>query len=330
MIELNQNLAADFLTKNNITNFSIKKIAGDASFRSYYRIFFSDKTLILMFAPPNFEDTKPFVKIAEILIKNKLNSPKILAIDEDKGFILLSDFGDETYTKKLVNLSDQDLTKTEFEIYQKAIDAIIEVQKIKDLSAIPIYNNAVLFREVMLFVDWYLKMKNIFLTFEEVRIFKKLFFELFDQLNKNNKVLVLRDFHADNLMILPDNSVGLLDFQDALIGSDAYDLVSLIEDARRDIDEKNREKLIQYFIDKNLSNSDSGSNFDADLFIKDYSILSLQRNLKILGIFARLAIRDKKTSYLNYLPRVANFVEKRISSHDQNLSQISQFLKKFF
>jgi len=304
MIELNFQLANDFLSQYGLKNFFITKIAGDASFRSYYRIFQDNKTFVLMFAPPEFEDVKPFIKIADLLIENNLNAPKILSKDLENGFLLLQDFGDDTFSKYLLKNPTHEL-----EIYQTAIDSLLKIQKI-DCQKIDIkkYNIATLYREVSLFIDWYLPLKDFTISTNQIKFYKSSWIDLFDKLSKHEGVLVMRDFHADNLMILNnpqnDSNVGLLDFQDALIGSFAYDLVSLIEDARRDIDPQNSKKIFDYFI--------SNCKYNLNEFNVDFEILSLQRNIKILGIFARLFLRDKKQQYLNYLPRVENFVKKRL------------------
>ncbi len=178
---------------------------------------------------------------------------------------------------------------------------------------------------MMLFVDWYLPLKNKKMSINEISHFKHLCFALFDLLDKENQVLVLRDYHADNLMILPNRqgheSVGLLDFQDALIGLKAYDLVSLLEDARRDVDEKNREKLFNYYL-KNCKS-------DVEKFKQDYAILSLQRNIKIIGIFARLSIRDKKNQYLDLIPRVLGFIKNRLNSGDLIFNDFKNLLNNF-
>jgi aminoglycoside/choline kinase family phosphotransferase len=321
MIEINLVSAQKFLAKNGLTNCQIKKVAGDASFRSYYRVFFQEKTFILMFAPPSHEDVKPFIKIDEILVNNGFYAPKILAKNIDLGFILLEDFGDETYSKALQkNISE------EYFLYEKACDALIEIQKIS-LKNIDIlhYNHATLFREVMLFIDWYLPWKNHTISLQQIQDYKFHWIELFDKLSKKNQGLVLRDYHADNLMVLNNangfEAVGLLDFQDALIGSCAYDLLSLLEDARRDVDEKNKQKLFDYFISK--------ANYNREDFLVDYEIISLQRNIKILGIFARLHLRDGKNQYINFIPRVKNFVEHRLDKTNLISSQFKNFLKVY-
>ncbi len=325
MFSLNEKIACEFLAKNNFHNCKITKIAGDASFRSYYRIVCDDKTHILMFAPPSHEDIKPFEKIADFLIQNNFSAPKIFARSEEEGFLLLEDLDDDTYGRILAKISGKELQLRELELYHLACDCLTELHKIPAPKDIVPYNNALLFREVMLFVDWYLPLQKKTMSLEQKKEFKFLWFKIFDLLDKENQVLVLRDYHADNLMFLPQRKnhqkVGLLDFQDAVIGSKAYDLVSLLEDARRDLNEENRELLFNHYL-KNLNSS-------KEIFIRDYEILSLQRNLKILGIFARLSIRDNKHHYLNLLPRVLNFVKMRVATRSDALLDISNFLKNF-
>lgn len=331
MIELDESAARAFLAKNKIVNCEIKKVAGDASFRSYFRIFFGDKTYILMFAPPTHEDVKPFVKIAEFLVSQNFSAPKIFARDDDFGFLLLEDFGDDTYSKVLA----RDVLQ-EFSLYEKACDCLLELHKKAVPQDLLQYNHALLFREVMLFVDWYLPLQKKSMILQDRARFKFLWFWVFDQMSQNKSlrdhlqkneepVLVLRDFHADNLMILPSRvgveQVGLLDFQDAVLGSKAYDLVSLLEDARRDVSEENRVKIFEHYLRE--------ANCDKEDFKNDYEILSLQRNLKILGIFARLSVRDGKNHYLNLLPRVLDFVRLRVESKNSILLEISQLIKNY-
>lgn len=306
----NEQKARDFLAANKISQCSIKKVAGDASFRSYYRIFYGEKTQILMFAPPTHEDVKPFMKIDEFLVAHNFFAPKIIAADVNAGFLLLEDFGDNTYGRVLA----KDVTK-ELNLYEKACDVLLNLHKLPTPADLSEYNHALLFREVWLFVDWYLPLQKRFLTLAQKAEFKLHWFKLFDLVSKENQVLVLRDFHAENLMEI-NRGVGLLDFQDAVIGSAAYDLVSLLEDARRDVDEKTRQKILEYYLEK--------SGCDAKVFLRDYSILSLQRNVKILGIFSRLSKRDNKRYYLSLIPRVLHFVEARLE--DEIFSEIKKLI----
>lgn len=320
MIFLPEEQARKFLAQNKIENCEIKKVAGDASFRSYYRIFFDDETRILMFAPPSHEDVRPFIKIAEFLISHDFSAPKIFARDEKNGFLLLEDFGDDTYGKVLAAAQSQELP-----LYEKACEALLALHELEVPQDLPTYNHALLFREVMLFIDWYLPLQKKSMSLQEKARFKFLWFQLFDLISKENQTLVLRDYHADNLMILLQRQgfkqVGLLDFQDAVIGAKAYDLVSLLEDARRDVNEETRAKIFNFYLQK--------SNCDKASFTRDYEILSLQRNVKIIGIFARLSLRDGKHNYLNLMPRVLDLIKSRLESKNKIFSEINDLLKKF-
>lgn len=320
MIPLNEKEAREFLAQNKIENCDIKQIAGDASFRSYYRIFCEDGNRVLMFAPPGYEDIRPFSKIDEFLVSNGFSAPKIFASDEKLGFLLLEDLEDDTYGRVLASDSTNELP-----LYKKACDVLLSLHKIPAPQDILSYNNALLFREVMLLPDWYSRLKHKEMSVEEKAEYKFLWFKLFDMIDRENQVLVLRDYHADNLMIVKNregvSSVGLLDFQDAVVGSRAYDLVSLLEDARRDLNSQNREKLFDYYL--------KNSRVNEETFKRDYEILSLQRNIKIIGIFARLSLRDGKHSYLNMIPRVLGFVNSRLESENIIFSDMKKLLKKF-
>jgi len=315
--ELDKNLAISFLKKNNYHNFTIKKIAGDASFRSYYRINIKNNSLILMYAPPKFEDIKPFINIDRFLIKNGFLAPEIIAIDKKNGFILLKDFGDISFTKYLQKNPDREL-----ELYKMACEELTKLAKISpNKIRLNQYNNAILFKEVMLFIEWYLPYKNIATSLEQRQLYKKLWFKQFDMLQQNRQQIVLRDYHADNLMLVNiagNDNVGLLDFQDALIGLNTYDILSLLEDARRDVDPQTVIKILDYYIKSN--------NIDKSKFIKDYNIISLQRNIKIIGIFARLAIRDNKPQYLQLLPRVEKYILNRLGSCEHDFGKLKDLI----
>jgi len=295
----------DFLAQNNLGASEVKQIAGDASFRKYFRVFKPDgSTLIVMDAPPEHEKLEPFIKIDHILIENKFLAPEILAIDLDNGFLLLEDFGDVSFNQALKNLSGTKLIERELELYQGAVDVLVDLHQIQNLpkDIVP-YDETLLLREVMLFIDWYLPyIVQRPATNAEAQKFRNLWCDLFKKLS-NDKKLVLRDYHADNLFVV-GNKVGLLDFQDAVLGSRAYDLVSLLEDARRDVSPEVVAKMIKDYLQK--------SNYNKEQFLTDYQILSLQRNIKIIGIFARLAIRDHKKNYLNFLPRMFEYVILRL------------------
>jgi len=303
-------LLLQFIKQNNLQNYQLEKVAGDASFRHYFRVVGDNKSFIIMDAPPQYEDVRPFCKIAEFLVKNNFSAPQIFAKDFENGFLLLEDFGDDSYRKVL-----EKNHSIEEKIYSDAVELLVDLRSITPPQNLPIYDDKLLLREVMLFVDWYLP--NVVkkpLSTEQKQEFENIWLNLFSRLSPPN-MLVLRDYHADNLMLLKNKvgvknlataNVGLLDFQDAVIGVGAYDLVSLLEDARRDVDVNLQEKMLQHYFKK--------SNFDGDQFFLDYQILSLQRNIKIIGIFSRLAFRDNKKNYLNFLPRVFGYVNSRLES----------------
>lgn len=324
MLELDKKRLDDFLRQLQIISYDLKMVAGDASFRSYYRVsdLNKDQNFILMYAPIEHEDVRPFVNIANLLLKHNLRAPKIYGIDYDYGLLLLEDFGDISFNK---SMKDSGMDHEEH-LYKNAIDVLQKLFNVNDFDNIEQYNHSLLFQEVMLFVDWYLQFeRNITLDDAQIKQFKDVFFELFDKINHRDKRLVLRDYHADNLMVIAnqtgENSTGLLDFQDAVLGSPAYDLVSLLEDARRDVDPLLAERLLNYYLQKN----DAVNNIQ---FLTEYKILSFQRNIKILGIFARLAYRDNKKSYLELIPRVKRYVIARLSQDDDLLKKAADLILK--
>ena len=268
-----------FLEKNNLQGAERKALAGDASNRRYERIQHLGNSYMLMIAPPEKEDVRPFVKVGKILVNQGLNAPKILAEDIENGYLLLEDFGDVLYSKYLANNPSSELA-----LYKAAIEVLEHLPTNSDL---PDYSMQKLLDETALLTDWYKGAEN---RDEYLQIWS----DILSQVETRKKVLVMRDYHADNLMWLPEREglqkVGLLDFQDALMGHAAYDLVSLLEDARRDVTPETVKEILK--------------NYDEN-FIRDYYILGAQRNCKIIGIFNRLKKRDGKDNYLKFIPRVA-------------------------
>lgn len=278
----NSNLNPDeFLLKAGLKAAERKPLPGDASHRRYERIIGDGASYMLMIAPPEKEDVKPFLSVARILLNNGLHAPKILAEDALNGYLLLEDLGDDLYSKVLST------NHNELELYKLAVEVLESLPKKAD---VPEYTTQRLMDETLLFMDWFAVSQNPDAPREE---FAEIVRSIVEQIDPTQKTLVLRDYHADNLMWLPNEEglmrVGLLDFQDAVIGHPAYDLVSLLEDARRDVSKETVSKIL------------SGRNMD---FMRDYFILGAQRNLKIIGIFNRLKKRDNKDGYLKFLPRV--------------------------
>jgi aminoglycoside/choline kinase family phosphotransferase len=285
----------DFLAGAGWSDAQLDPIVGDASFRQYWRVAGKLGKAILMVAPPPEEDVKPFLEVAQYLLKNGMRAPEIFAADADKGFILLEDFGDKRMreTVDTLPLSDQQ------PVYRKAIDAIVKLhgQPIIDL---PAYDMAVYEREALLFCDWYCPAAG--LTVDKAGFVDAVHHIMKPVLEGQDRpVVVLRDYHAENIMLLEKNRQGLLDFQDALLGHPAYDIVSLLQDARRDVPHELEIAMCDYFCEHSQYHKD---------FKRDYAILGAQRNLKIVGIFMRLAVRDNKPRYPSLIPRVWRYLEQ--------------------
>lgn len=287
-----------FVSKHLSPGHEIVAMAGDASLRSYSRIKHHNNSYILMDSSLDPESMRGFLKVGNIL-SGIYSVPQIVAVDSDKHFAILEDLGDASYTKILQVNQDR-----ERELYRHAVELLADLHRLSvDHQAhdLVLYGDNLLLSEVLLLVDWYYP----FLHGKEIsdklrKEFIDLWVDIFSQIHFKDSCLVLRDYHADNLMWLHNRNgiqkVGLLDFQDAVIGSYAYDLVSLLEDARRDVDSAVVEEMLSLYIK-------TGS-VDQDKFINDYNILGAQRNSKILGIFVRKFIRDKDVRYLAFLPRV--------------------------
>jgi aminoglycoside/choline kinase family phosphotransferase len=294
-------------------DFAIDEIAGDASYRKYYLVKKSGQEFILMDAPPEHENLDSFIKIDEILIENGFSAPVIYEQDIENGFLLMEYFGNSKL-KDLLEKSEYD----EVEIYKKAIDVLIELNEYGELEewGIEKYDSKKLLTEAEIFFDWYVAKENKHLKEGFVNIVNG----LISNLKINFEVLVHRDYHADNLFYLKDRedvrSIGLIDFQDAVIGNPAYDLVSLLEDARRDVSVEVQQKLLKYYIEE--------SGYIEDVFLNDYNVLGAIRNLKIMGIFCRLEERDGKSGYKEMIPRVKSYLLNDLEH--PALSELKSFL----
>jgi N-acetylmuramate 1-kinase len=273
-------------------------LAGDASFRRYYRIGANGSSAVLMDAPPPQEDVRPFITVAALLRGLGLSAPEVLAEDHDQGFLLLEDFGDDTYTRLLAHGADEP------SLYALAVDTLVALQRAVELRhtpELPSYDIERLLGEAALLVDWYRPLAS-WLREEYLALWRAVLPEAL----ASAPTVVLRDYHVDNLMLLPGRAgikgCGLLDFQDAVTGPPSYDLVSLLEDARRDIPDSLRRAMTDRYLAAFPA-------LDRGAFLRSAAILSAQRNCKILGIFTRLWKRDGKRQYLAHIPRVWRLLE---------------------
>ena len=283
------------------------ELAADASFRRYYRLKLGGQARVLMDAPPTHESVNEFISISNHLRAMGLNAPKILNEDRENGFLLIEDFGDKKFSTLLESASAGD----ERCLYQEAVTLLCTLQRFSSPSWLSLYTIDVLLREADLFIDWYLPTVKSARPSSSVRnSYRNAWKKVLGPLEKEQNVLVLRDYHADNLMWLPDRlgvqRVGLLDFQDALSGSPVYDLVSLLEDVRRDVNQDLAYEMKEYYLTTGV--------FKADNFEDLYAVLGAQRNAKILGIFIRLSQRDGKNQYLELIPRTWNLLERHLKN----------------
>ena len=281
-----------------------RPLANDASFRRYERLQRDGDRALLMDAPPPREDVRPFMTVAALLHRLGLSAPAVHAADVEAGLLLLEDLGDETYTRVLGQGGD------ETALYALAVDVLIALHQRFDEAAdeIPPYDDTRLLDEAALLVDWYLPAVRGGELAKDARAeYLDLWRAVFGVARGVPATLVLRDYHVDNLMHLSDRpgvqACGLLDFQDAVIGPRAYDLVSLLEDARRDVPSDLARRMQARYLDAFPA-------LDREAFMASYAVLGAQRSAKILGIFTRLDRRDGKPVYLEHIPRVWRWLEQ--------------------
>jgi aminoglycoside/choline kinase family phosphotransferase len=279
-------------------------LAADASFRSYQRLAKAGGTAVLMDAPPPQEDVRPFVTIARWLRNAGYSAPDIFAVDEDAGFLLLEDLGDDLFARAI------SLGADEVELYAAAVNLLADMHARPPPLDLAPYSLEILLAEVRLLVDWYApQATGAALPTALIAEFDALWRAVLSPVAAlGPPVTVLRDYHAENLLWLPGRAglarVGLLDFQDALAGSPAYDLVSLLDDIRRVVPEALAARMIARYL------AHAAANLDAADFELAYALLRAQRNVKIIGIFSRLSERDGKAAYLDYLPRLWRLLER--------------------
>lgn len=279
--------------------FELKPASEDASFRSYHRLFLEDKTYIVMDAPPAQEDCRPFVGICKTLLKSGINVPVIHHMDLKQGFLVLDDFGNTLYLDKL-NSTTAD------QLYTDAIKSIVLMQLMSETTGLPLYDEALLQREMALFTDWLIsKHLQIELSHEESQSIEKVFSILKDNALSQPQSFVHRDYHSRNLMITNENNPGVIDFQDAVHGPISYDLVSLLKDCYIKWSKQEINGWVDFYIEQS---SENGKQINREEFQRWFDLMGVQRHLKASGIFARLSLRDGKHHYLNDVPRTLSYI----------------------
>jgi aminoglycoside/choline kinase family phosphotransferase len=310
-----------FLQRSGWSPRHLQPLAGDASFRRYSRLVANGRRAVLMDAAPPAESVAPFMRIARHLIGLGLSAPAILSADEDAGVLLLEDFGDQTFSNLLATGSN------EYALYALAIDVLAYLHRLPADVALPPhlprYDAQRLLDEAFLFVDWYMPHHLGAAVPSGTRAaFVDAWMAVLPPVLAAPVTLVLRDFHVDNLMYLPGreglSACGLLDFQDAVAGPAAYDLLSLLEDARRDVSDE----LAASMTERYWNAADVA---DRAHFREVFTILAAQRHCKVIGIFTRLYRRDGKRAYLAHIPRVWRMLERTLES--RGLAPLADWFK---
>ncbi len=326
----------------------VEVVSGDASFRRYFRLRFErelqcDQELVseskrqyllqsqfvLVDAPPAHEDCEQFVRIARLFRKAGVLTPRVLEVDYDRGFMLLQDFGDDLYLPALQEGVNVD------EMYRAAMTSLVQLQAQGDTAGLPSYDRALLRKELNLFNDWFCeRFLELMLNDDERALLERTWTFLEDAALSQDQVCVHRDFHSRNLMLLspdpelnPDQAPGVIDFQDAVIGANTYDLVSLLRDCYivwpaervRAWALEFREMALAVNLIKNDSDHDERS------FLRDFDLMGLQRHLKVIGIFSRLNLRDGKSSYMADIPLVIDYVLQVAAQHPE----MNEFMQWF-
>jgi N-acetylmuramate 1-kinase len=292
--------APDFLKRAGWGDADIVPLAGDASFRRYFRVVGPGRQAVLMDAPPPHEDPRPFVQVAEYLTAIGLRAPAILARDLDAGLLLIEDFGD----RRMREAVDAD-PASEGEVYRGVVDVLIDLHK-HPAADLPRHGLDYWLDELSLFTDWYCPQMG--LSVDEVG-FRQAWLEVLSPVDKGSDAWVteLRDYHAENIMLTDGVGVaryGLLDFQDARVGHPAYDLVSMLEDARRDVSPEVEAAMLAHY----MKATGRGAAFETA-----YWTLGAQRNTRILGVFVRLWTRDGKPHYRSFQARMWGLLERDLA-----------------
>ncbi|MDE2301114.1 MAG: phosphotransferase [Sphingomonadales bacterium] len=277
----------------------VEPLPGDASFRRYFRLRRGDETAMLMDAPPPHENAAPFLRVAQWLDANAMRAPHIFHVDEERGLVMLEDFGSTRLREYLEQWPDD-----EFPAYEAAVAALVKLHRLPPGPFLD-YGIVAYQREVKLFIDWFCPAQQLYV---DGRTYAAAWEEVLKPVLSRQRpgVTVLRDYHSENIMLLGAlERQGLLDFQDALIGHRGYDLVSLLQDARRDVPAELEAEMFDRYC--------HAAAVDPAEFLADYARLGAQRNAKIIGIFVRLWQRDGKPGYLPLIARVWALLERDLA-----------------
>ncbi len=283
----------------NHAQYIVTPLAGDASFRRYFRIKYNGLNRIVMDAPPGKEDLEPFIHVAQVLSQAQIIAPEIFAIDKTQGFLLLSDFGDQLLLNHLNK-------ETASHYYQLAMDTLLQIQNCPIDSNLPSFDKTHMLKEMNLCSEWFFSAYlKITLNNNEQDIMQKAMSWIADEVSIQPTVFIHRDYHSRNLMIVEHDELGVIDFQDAMKGPMGYDLASLLKDCYISWPREQTIAWVSYFYQNSVV---AKTNYTLPEFIRAFDLVGVQRHLKVLGIFCRLYLRDQKSGYLRDLPLTLQYV----------------------
>jgi len=299
--------------------FTLKPLAGDASFRRYLRLSYDNVTKIVMDAPPEKENIEPFIKVNQTLQSQGVRTPTIHAADITQGFLILEDFGDHL----LLNTRN---TKNQDSLYQCAIDTLIQIQQCSTAS-LPTFNKTHMLNEMALFQEWFLDAYiELPITSTEKQLINATLMMIAERIENQPQVFIHRDYHSRNLMVLGDQfpfKLGVIDFQDAMHGPITYDLVSLIKDCYFKLSKTAYDQYLTFYHQQQPLIQE----WTQATLAKEVDICGLQRHLKVLGIFCRLYLRDHKPNYLHDLPLVMDYTMSCLKKYAE-FKPFLQFMEK--
>ena len=316
MVDERKALLAEWLNAQNLLNEEKLSVASaDASFRRYFRLQNKEISYIAMDAPPNLEDSLPFVEIGKWMKESGINVPEIIAKDLDHGFLVLSDFGDFHFQDAIQD-HDKEI------LYSRASGEIIRMQTrlLDSQNRLPVFDKSWQIKELDIFREWCLPGISI----DE---YEKVLEPLISEIDEIPKAFMHRDFHCRNLLVYDESKIGIIDFQGAMYGPITYDLVSLLRDCYVDNDPEWIDQMLKDFLSQSCSLNSEFIDMGENEFIRWFDLAGLQRHLKCVGIFHRLKIRDNKPEYLKDVPRVLGYIDQ-VLERNSELKKIQELINE--